>query len=193
MKVSPFILFISFFLSCSNHSGQSSTSPSTELQIETSSPTSERLPPIDYPKDQAAVQVFPGIPYQKVIAYELNGRYGHARAASVFENRTKKQVVLTKPQVEEFLSLLNDRKSYGYYEMACFDPRIGLVFYNVSNEIVAYLSLCLQCNNVRSEPALDFDLKIPSNSGFTKKKYRQLLEMFNAWGIPHEHKNPFME
>lgn len=100
---------------------------------------------------------------------------------------------LTEPQVEEFLSLFNNRKSYGHYEMACFDPRIGLVFYDASDQIVAYLSLCLQCNNVRSEPPLDFDVVVPTNSGFTKKVYRQLFEMFNAWGIPHEDKNPFME
>jgi hypothetical protein len=142
-----------------------------------------------YPKGLPAVPEFPGQPYYRVIAYELNGRYGDARAATVFHNQTGKQIVLTESQIGEFLSLLNNRKSYGHYEMACFDPHIGLVFYDASEKIVAYLSLCLQCNNVRSEPPLDFDFLVPTNSGFTKKAYRQFFEMFNAWGIPHEHTN----
>ena len=187
MKVHPLICLLFFILSCS---GQPEKESTDELPL---SEPSEKPMKADYPKKLAAVAEFPGQVYHKVIAYELNGRYGHARAASVFEAQTGRQVVLTEPQLEEFLSLFNDRKSYGYYEMACFNPRIGLVFYNASNEIVAYLSLCLECNNVRSEPMIDFDLERPSNSGFTKKTYRQLLEMFNDWGIPHEHNNPLME
>ena len=187
MKSPLSICLFLLMLSCSN---QVEKAPTEVVTVES---PSEKPRKADYPKGQAAVPEFPGRPYHRVVAFELNGRYGHARAASVFENQTGKQIVLTQPQVEDFLLLLNDRKSYGHYEMACFDPRVGLVFYDESDEVVAYLSLCLACNNVRAEPALDFDLEIPSNSGFTKKVYHRLFELFNAWGIPHELQNSLME
>jgi len=189
MKSHLLIPLLFFLLSCS---GQPEKAPVNEITTPEPELPEKRIK-VDYPKELAAVTEFPGHPYHKVIAYQLNGRYGHARAASVFKNRTGQKVVLTESQIEEFLSLFNNRKSYGYYEMACFNPRIGLVFYDASDDIVAYLSLCLECNNVRSEPALGFDLERPSNSGFTKKVYRQLLELFNDWGIPHQHNNPLME
>ena len=96
------LLLLAFFLalSCSN---QPEKAPGSAVKTDTLPPKKPLA--IDYPKDLAAVPEFPGRPYRKVIAYELNGRYGNAGAASVFENRMGKQVELTDPQVGEFLSL----------------------------------------------------------------------------------------
>ena len=70
--------------------------PETEF-----SSTAEQPVETEFPEGAPAVPEFPGRPYQKAIAYELNGRYGDARAASVFHNRTGKQVELTETQIAD--------------------------------------------------------------------------------------------
>ena len=64
-----------------------------------------------------------------------------------------------------------------------FDPGIGLVFYDEKDQIVAYLSLCMHCHNMRSEPPLDLGFEIPSKSGFAKMVHGKLFHLFRGWGV----------
>ena len=136
-----------------------------------------------YPKSLPPVDVFPGIPYDKVVAYELNGRPGYQKAASVFQNRTGKAVELTAVQTDDFLRLINDRQNYGRPENACFDPGIGLVFYDDQSQIAAYLSLCLHCYNLYSIPPLELGLEPVVASGFSAEMVAELQGLFQSWGF----------
>ena len=128
---------------------------------------------------------FPECPYWKVVLYELNGDPGHY-AESVFNLQTGESRELEPYQVAEFIQIITSPESYGFMVAACHDPRIGLVFYGKNDEICAYLSLCLACNNIYTIPGLRLGLEY-SGSGFSLKTRKKLREIFARWRFPDEH------
>lgn len=61
----------------------------------------------------------------------------------------KKQVVLISKSIKELNSKLEDKRSYGATTASCFDPHVGLVYY-FKEKVVAHISICLDCNRLRS-------------------------------------------
>jgi hypothetical protein len=65
-----------------------------------------------------------------------------------------KTVALNKQVVADLNLRLGDKKSYGTGESACFTPHLGFVYY-LGTKIVAYITVCLDCNVLVSSIQLD--------------------------------------
>lgn len=101
--------------------------------------------------------------YDKVIAYDYDGRGGQkiVKKDALNNIRMKKSVQLTKSQITKLHKLIGDPKTYGGGTAACFDPRMGIVYY-LNEQIVGHISVCLECNYLESSH------KIPATE--TKKQ-----------------------
>lgn len=133
--------------------------------------------------NQDSTAGFPGCDYYRAVVFELNGRPGPG-ADAVFRLRTGKQKELSEAELESFLELISNPDSYGDFTAACHDPRIGLVFYDEEGEVCSYLSLCLACNNLYTEPSLNLNLEPARETGFSKAMRKQLRDIFAEWGFP---------
>lgn len=142
---------------------------------------------------QKEVREFPNCSYTKVILYKLNGNGNHSGANSVFRQRTHESKELSPNDLKDFLKLMNTKSSYGNSTAACHEPRIGLVFYNKDETPCAYLSLCLDCNNVYSSPELNFAEKIIPQHGFSIESRKKLHDIFEKWGFPDENFSPLFD
>ena len=121
----------------------------------------------------------------RIVLYELNGHGNHSGAESVFRQRTGKQTELKSGEIKEFLSLINNKQSYGVGYAACHEQRLGIVFYD-KNIPISYLSLCLACNNLYSKPRIDLGLEGARNSGFNKKSRKIIRKIIDEWGFRDE-------
>lgn len=121
----------------------------------------------------------------RIVLYELNGHGNHSGAESVFRQRTGKEKELKSEEVKEFLSLINNKQSYGVGYAACHEPRLGIVFYD-ENIPISYLSLCLACNNLYSKPRIDLGLEGARNSGFNKESRKMIRKIIEDWGFSDE-------
>ena len=97
-----------------------------------------------------APKPFNNLKYNKVIAYDFDGI--QEPYPSVINSRNNayapvilRQKELTEKQVEFLIDFLTDNKTYGEYTSACFDPHMGIVFYeNEQRKFV--VNICLDCN-----------------------------------------------
>lgn len=101
--------------------------------------------------------------YDKVIAYDYDGRGGQKIVVkeSLNNYRMKSSKQLSKSQIAKLHRIIGDPKSYGRGTAACFDPRMGIVYY-LDEKIVGHISICLECNFLESSH------KIPATE--TKKQ-----------------------
>lgn len=95
--------------------------------------------------------IFPNADYDKAIAYhfeDLNGRLIVSEKGKL--NPTiKKQKELTEKETRDFLQVINKSETYGGNCANCYFPRFGVVFYK-QKEIVAHISICLQCGHQKA-------------------------------------------
>ena len=102
---------------------------------------------------QIEITPFPDAPFDHVLAYQMDEAYG-----KVIENNQLSEHVVGKPkelskeQVESLLSTINSASSYGEVGASCFEPHLGFVFYNSSNEVVAHATVCLMCSWLQTSP-----------------------------------------
>jgi len=86
--------------------------------------------------------------FDKVIIYDFSGgkdynQYivtnGHLATSVINKAELNKQNVIALNE------RLGEKSSFGGGEAACFDPHLGIVYYR-NNKIVAYITVCLDCN-----------------------------------------------
>jgi hypothetical protein len=108
--------------------------------------------------------VFSSIKYDRVIAYNYNGD-GDIEIIDKngqLAKNIKKSTELHKSQIIEITNLLCEKTTYGDDIAACFDPHLGIVFYE-GEKVNGYISICLDCNYLVSS------IMIPAaESGFSK-------------------------
>jgi hypothetical protein len=96
---------------------------------------------------------FSNLQFDKVVMYEFDG--GKGGDMSVIDKDGKmaqtisKEVVLDKKDIDVLNKKLGSTKSYGGGEAACYEPRLGFVYY-LKNIVVAKVDVCLSCNRLRS-------------------------------------------
>ncbi|MEO0873070.1 MAG: hypothetical protein AAFY48_00545 [Bacteroidota bacterium] len=104
------------------------------------------------------------------------------------------QQALDKQQVAEVLTALSQSDSYGGGRAACFDPRMGFVFYqgSVAKMVV---DICLDCNFLRSSieiPATinyhDFEGGRPL--GFSTLGRERIIKLAKALGLHYGQLGP---
>lgn len=107
--------------------------------------------------------------YKYVIAYTFNiPEYGEESSIvdhGHFNPSAKLPgTVMTKDQIDKFLSTINDTSTYGGAVYACFEPRMGVIFYDKDSTVVGEVSICFQCNQLSSS------FNIPAEDKFFKKQ-----------------------
>jgi hypothetical protein len=126
---------------------------------------------------------FPKCNFTTVKVFPLDGNPNNGGAKSVLKSKSD-GTELTKSQVDDFLKIINDTNSYDNSSSACFEPSIGLVFYDSTNRACSYLSLCLDCNNIYCSPSLPG--RLDHQDGFSLKTRKKLRRIFTDWGYaPH--------
>lgn len=119
-----------------------------------------------------------------VVLYEL-GLPGHGLAESAFRNRTGVKCSLNAEQARQLARLLNASSTYGGTSAACHDPALGVVWYDADTCPVAYLSICLNCNNVFAKPALQSIKSEAPYHGFSASGRRKLIDLLTSWDRPY--------
>lgn len=90
---------------------------------------------------------FKKLQYDRVVAYEYDGEAGveiideHGKLAKFVYTTTQ----LTAAQIKNINRILTDTATYGGETAACFDPHMGIVYYN-KDKVAAYVSVCMACN-----------------------------------------------
>lgn len=149
-------------------------------------------------KTQSIGTPFDTLDYNQIIAY----RYFNTGERNPWVYRIHSNYGILIPEIEQqqsldqktadkFLKLLSAKSTYGGMRMACFEPRLGIVFYKDGN-YVSQISICMECNYLESKliiPTYERQKKISElgeyNSdkdyGFSKKGrdgINQLLKEF---------------
>lgn len=135
---------------------------------------------------------YKNLKYNKVIAYDFDGSGGGLIIENGKLNSTaKKQKKELKPeQVDSLLIALADTTTFGGNHAFCFDPHLGIVFYN-GKKIVAHISICFSCNSLYSSIYLpaeshaklinfgDDYVSIIPQTGFSIMGRKQLKQLCN--------------
>lgn len=97
---------------------------------------------------------FKDLKYDKIVAYDFEGRGDlEIIEGNKLNKSARNPKELTKEQADIFISAITDTATYGGNNAACFDPHMGVVFYN-GNAIVAHVSICFECNSLASSAYL---------------------------------------
>lgn len=96
--------------------------------------------------------------FDKVVMYDFSGskdwnQYivdGNGRLVS----SVTKQVGLDNASVKKINSFLGLKSSFGAGTAACFSPHLGFVYY-FRGKVVAYITICLECNVLVSSKPLE--------------------------------------
>ena len=142
--------------------------------------------------------------YDRAVAYDYDGmsareivRDGRLIKVDEFRGgRIYKQKALTEEEVMRFNKIIGDTATYGGPTASCFDPHLGVVYYN-KNKIVGYMSICLDCNYMRASlriPAEYFKegiVRPDSNQfpysphGFTRLGRKNINDFCKELGFPN--------
>ena len=102
---------------------------------------------------------FTKLQFDKVIIYDFSGGKGEEDFSIINEKgklakSVTKQIVLDKNTIMLLNQKLEDRKSFGAGTASCFDPHLGIVYY-YKNKPVAHISICMDCNRLRSSKEIE--------------------------------------
>ena len=98
---------------------------------------------------------FPGREFKQILAFKMTGDDGEiVENGRISKKAIGKGVLLSTIATNSLLKIFQDEATYGEVAYSCFEPHVGYVFYNEKNEIIAYTSICLKCNWMKSFPAV---------------------------------------
>ncbi len=102
---------------------------------------------------QEAKNPFLNLKFDKVVMYDFEGGKGSDLAIindkGQLAKSVNKQVQLDVNATKKLTNKLGEKKSYGSVTAFCFDPHVGFVYY-FKNKVVAHVSVCLDCNRLKS-------------------------------------------
>lgn len=120
-------------------------------------------------------KTFSSLKYDKVIIYDYSGSKDYYIHIIDEQGRLAKtvtqQVTLNTTEINKLSKSLDSRSSYGSGSAACFDPHLGVVYY-YKTKIVAYVSICLDCNALDS--SIDIAAQKQGKIGEGKDAYYML-------------------
>ena len=137
------------------------------------------------PKPENKGVVFPNASYTSVIAYhfeDLEGK-GIIDKEGHLNPTVKKEKELTEKEINTFLTIINDNKTYGGLYTRCFKPRLGLVFYN-EDKAVAHISICFECSQQTAFPLIKAYVETPTEAhGYSEEGFRNLTNFCHNLGF----------
>ncbi|MEP7196519.1 MAG: hypothetical protein ABI851_08365 [Saprospiraceae bacterium] len=96
---------------------------------------------------------FDTLNFDKIIMYDLEGGKGIdlyiVDEKGQLAKSISKQIQLDQNQIRQLNKRLGTKDSYGGTTAACFDPNLGFVYY-LKNELVAHVTIGLECNRLHS-------------------------------------------
>lgn len=96
---------------------------------------------------------FTKLKFDKVIAYDFSGGkesdLSIVTPAGKLSKSVSKQKELPNSLAKELSIQLGSKSSYGKGTASCFEPHLGFVYY-YKGKIVAHVTVCLDCNRLRS-------------------------------------------
>lgn len=134
---------------------------------------------------------FKDLHYDKVIAYDYEGSmeaYVQVVEVQGFSPVITKQQFLNQEQVNGLTQLLSAPSSYGETTAACFEPHLGIVFYQ-SDTMVLQLNICLDCNRITSTLPIPATQTVLVNEGealeyaregFSESAVSEIVSLFKA-------------
>jgi hypothetical protein len=141
---------------------------------------------------------FPLTKFDKVVIYDYESpRAGYPSIVDPKGQLTtsiKRQVQLDQSAIDEMNTKLIDKKSYGNNAAMCFTPHLGIVYY-LQNRIVGHVSICLDCNILRSSfniPAQNQNKVGEGDNAYylgegLSKSFRQFLnELLKKYNFSHQ-------
>ncbi|MBP6301928.1 MAG: hypothetical protein KBB37_12335 [Bacteroidia bacterium] len=138
---------------------------------------------------------FTKLKFDSVYAYEFNIDRVWSQSI-VQKGLLQKQIIgksvkLSAIEVDKFVNLIGDSSTYGGSKFACFEPRMGIVFYK-KGAIAGYVDICFACNFLQSEPKIPLHyleqsktLPVTAYEGFSEKGKRQLTELCRTISFSH--------
>jgi hypothetical protein len=129
---------------------------------------------------------FDKLVFNKVIAYDFSG--SEEPYPSVFDKNgyfipiIEKQKALSKTQAENVIRFLTDKKTYGGGEAACFQPHLGIVFYNGKKPVFT-VDICLDCNYLLSTEVIPSEEANGNARGFSNSGKRKIKELGKELGF----------
>jgi hypothetical protein len=129
--------------------------------------------------------VFPNTNYTSVVAYHFEGLEGNEiiNKDGVLNPTIKKEKELTEKEIQTFLKIINNHKTYGGLYTRCFKPRLGLVFYN-EDKAVAHISICFECSQQTAFPLIKAHADAPSGAhGYSEEGFRNLTTFCHNLGF----------
>ncbi len=136
---------------------------------------------------------FKKIEYDKVVAYEYQGKGGLLIEKCLKKHKEKidKKINLIDKQIGKLEKILTSKKAYGNTTMSCFDPHFAVAYYK-NDKIVGSISICLDCNYLISSekiPSTEFKMMQVSDDysypakGFSKKTRKEIHEYLKELGF----------
>jgi hypothetical protein len=125
--------------------------------------------------------VFPNVNYAKVVAYDYEGiQGGNIYEKGKLYHSIKKEQVLSAEQISNLLDVLNDEGTYGGDVSRCFNPRLGIVFYDAEGKALAQVSICFECNQHQASPSIlaqDNTRKVTKMTGYSAEGRTKLVDL----------------
>lgn len=158
-------------------------------------------------KIENCVFPFDSVEYDKVIAYDINGR--HERYMSVNDAflpniplqtpTILKQAALTQKELDFLMSFILENETYGEQSSACFEPSMALIFFK-NNEVVFNITICLDCNASYPTipiPAMEFskqyfdDGSYYSFGGYSNKGIKKIVKLAKMLSLGYADFKPY--
>lgn len=178
------LLAISFF-SCNNSEEPKKEIPSADSKTikEKYLSDSELLTYISKVKPFEIRAISDTIIYNKVIAYDfdgreeaymspINGNWSDSEWIS-FSKVILKQKSLTETQIATVEDFLFDNSTYGNIFAACFEPHLGVVFYE-DFKVKCVINICLDCNSLSSSTVISATSYNVNEAGVELKGFSKL-------------------
>jgi hypothetical protein len=129
--------------------------------------------------------VFPNAKYTSVTAYHFEDLKGDLiiNKEGILNPTIKKEKELRAEEINSFLSIINDSKTYGGLYTRCFKPRLGLIFYK-EDKAVAHISICFECSQQRAFPLIKAYADAPVGAhGYSEEGFRKLTSFCHNLGF----------
>jgi hypothetical protein len=139
--------------------------------------------------------------FDKVMMYDFSGSKDRNKyivnANGQLATSITKHTQLDIESIKNLNTHLGIKSSYGGGKAACFDPHLGFVYY-LKGKIVAYITICLDCNVLVSSLPLDAQKQGKVGEGkdtyyiadAPSKKFRTFLnDLLKNYNFSHQIRN----
>lgn len=141
--------------------------------------------------EDSTVATFPATPFAYAVVYALDPDKSRDGARSVFGGRTGPFKMLSVAEANRFNTIINAPTTYGGGQAGCFDPRVGLVYYNQDSLPVAHISICFECMGSNPYPSIQAQ-QTKVAKGLSETGSVQLKYLLAEWGFPNTRFSPMM-